>query len=88
MKQISPALAYVERENFPSGGEIFALTRFLARPVGHIINIHGSNMYHNSNTVEIISTAKDPDKSGDGSKISNDNVLNITKEHLNDAQKQ
>ena len=38
VKQISPTLAYMEREN-PSGG-IFASTRFLARPVGHVIDIH------------------------------------------------
>ena len=73
-KQISPALAYVEHENSPSGGGIFVSTRFLTRLVGHVINIHGSNM--------------DANKSGDISKISNNNIINVTEEHLNDIQKQ
>jgi len=51
MKQISPSLAYVEREN-PSGG-IFTSTRFLARLVRCVINIHNNIMYGYINMVEV-----------------------------------
>jgi len=80
-KQISPALAYVERED-PSSG-IFASTHFLACLVGHVINIHDNIMYTYNNMVE--------GKSVDGdthAEISGDNVLKVTKEQLSDDQKQ
>jgi len=72
-----PALAYVEREDSLSGGEIFASTHVLARSVGHVINM-----------VEFMPAAKDADKSGDRFEISNNNVINVTEEHLNDVRKQ
>ena len=44
-------------------------------------------MYHYMNMVDFKPAAKDAGKSGDESEISNNNVINITKEHLNDFQK-
>ena len=77
MKQISPALAYVEREN-PSGG-IFASTRFLARLVRCVINIHNNIMYGYINMVEGKSTDGDTH-----AEIHANNTIKITKEQLND----
>ena len=67
----------MEREDSLSGGEIFASTHVLARSVGHVINM-----------VEFMSAAKDADKSGDRSEISNNNIINVTKQYLKDVQKQ
>ena len=61
-----PCPAYVEREG-PSGG-IFASTRFLACPAGHVINVHDNIMYAYINMVDA--------KSADGdnhAEISGDN---------------
>ena len=75
-KQVSPALAYVEREDPPSG--IFASTRFLK-----YINTHDNIMYGYINLVEGKSTDGDTH-----AEIRGDNVLNVTKEQLSDDQKQ
>ena len=57
--------------------------------MGHIINIHGSNMYHYLNTVKIIkSIAKDAGTANDASEINANNIINITEDLLNDDQKQ
>jgi len=76
-KQISPALAYMEREDPPGG--IFVSTCFLTRSVGHIINTHDNIMYGYINLVE--------GKSTDGNthaEIHANNTIKITKEQLND----
>ena len=53
--------------------------------MGHIINIHGSNMYHYLNTVKIIkSIAKDAGTANDASEINANNIINITEDLLND----
>ena len=56
--------------------------------VGHIINIHGSNMYHYVNMVEIKSAAEDAGIAGDGFAINTGNIINVTEEHLKNDQKQ
>ena len=70
------------------GGKIFASTRFLERPVGHDINIHGSGTNHYINMVDLKTTTEDAGKIADASKISDNNIIRVTKEHLNDVQKQ
>ena len=77
----------MEREDFPFGREIFAPTRFWTCLGGHVISIHGSNMYHYVNKVEIKSSTEDANKLGDRSEISNI-FINVTEEHLNNIQKQ
>jgi len=69
-------------------GEFFMSTHFLARLVGHVINIHCSNMYYYINIVDFKSAAEDASKSGDESEVSNNNIINITEEHFNDVHKQ
>ena len=80
-KQISPALAYVERED-PSG-EIFMSTRFLARSVGHIINIHDNIMYAYVNKIK--GKAADDDTHAE---IHANSTIKITKEQLSNNQRQ
>jgi len=56
--------------------------------VGHIIDIHDSNMYHYVNMVEIKSAAEDAGIAGDGFEINTGNIINVTEEHHNNDQKQ
>ena len=73
--------------DLPNSSVREASTRFLVCSLGHVNNIHNNNMYHYVNMVDVKPAAEDSGKSGDASEISNNNVINITKEHLNDFQK-
>ena len=67
---------------------IFGSTRFLARLVGHDINIHDINMFHCINMVETKSAADNDGTIRDGSEINTSNIMNVTEEHLSNVQKE